>query len=132
RKNRSLTTEALEALREYPWPGNVRELKNLVERLIILTGDKQDGLPIQASDVLEHLRSESSGLIDTQSNPSSFHSIHEKDFPKDFRSAKQEFEKEFILRTLRANDGNISKTAQVLGLERSHLSKKIKSCGVDA
>ncbi len=50
---------------------------------------------------------------------------------RNLRDARQEFEKEFILKTLKENDWNVSKCAQILGIERSHLHRKIKSFGIE-
>jgi len=131
---RELSKEALEVLLAYPWPGNVRELKNLIERVIILTTESEDGQPISAAVLLGHLKDEPlgssySGAMGTGGSMSS-ESIETT--AKNLRDARQEFEKEFILKTLKENDWNISKTAQILGIERSHLHRKIKSYGIEA
>jgi len=130
--HRTLTPEALDVLKSYFWPGNVRELKNLTERVVILTSESEALHPITAADLLSHLKDEAltarvvedddevlgGGVNDSQS--------------KNLKDARQEFEKEFIIKTLKAHDWNISKTAQVLGVERSHLHRKIKSFGIEA
>lgn len=126
RKPRELSSEALHVLLAYSWPGNVRELKNLIERLIILTPESEDGQAISASTLLDHLQDEA--LMEqfgaSVAGPSS---TQPGTTAKNLRDARQEFEKEFILKTLKENDWNISRTAQVLGVERSHLHRKIKS-----
>jgi two-component system nitrogen regulation response regulator NtrX len=111
---KSMTPEAIEHLKAYQWPGNVRELKNLVERLAIM---------IQ-SDVI--------GLDDI---PLSYR--HQKVITSDMaflsedslKEAKREFEKAYIQQKLAENNNNISQTADSIGIERSHLYKKIKSFG---
>lgn len=123
KKPRKLTTEALKLLNQYTWPGNVRELRNLLERIYILTTTPEDGSPIAPSAVLKH-------LDDMEEKPSS--ESKRNDLPKDLRNAKHEFEKEFILKTLEDCDGNVSKAATVLGIERSHLHKKIKTYGIES
>jgi two-component system nitrogen regulation response regulator NtrX len=109
---KTMTPRAVEHLKAYPWPGNVRELKNLVERLAIMT---------------------ESEVIDESDIPSSYKSkdgmppeagIFDVDFLKE---AKKQFEKMYILRKLAENENNISQTADSIGIERSHLHKKIKS-----
>jgi two-component system nitrogen regulation response regulator NtrX len=136
RSLREFSEEALHVLAAYPWPGNVRELKNLVERVIILTPESEDGQRISAADLLRNLqddtfsvRMEEQGLRDSSGD-----SIHMSAGGKNLnlRDARQEFEKEFILKTLKEQDWNISRTAQVLGIERSHLHRKIKSYGLEA
>jgi two-component system nitrogen regulation response regulator NtrX len=128
--HRSLTPEGLDVLKSYSWPGNVRELKNLIERVIILTSEAESASPITAADLLSHLQDEAltarvvsdeSDILDTDDLQS-----------KNLKDARHEFEKEFILKTLKEQDWNISRTAQILGIERSHLHRKIKSFGIEA
>lgn len=131
RHKRILTPEALGVLTSYPWPGNVRELKNLVERLVILTPESRDGSPVTAADLLDQLKGE---ILSDLSQYASVHELEEENaFPvKSLKDARQEFEKEFILKTLKEVDWNVSRAAQVLGIERSHLHRKIKSFGIEA
>jgi len=129
KKLRILTKEAVDLLMAYSWPGNVRELKNLIERLMILTAENEDGLPITAIHLLNHLQSDAhSAQIANRVEGSSLSAIA----AKNLRDARSEFEKEFILKTLKENDGNVSKAASVLGIERSHLHKKMKSYGIES
>ncbi len=113
--DKTFNNEAIEILRGYDWPGNVRELKNIVERLVIMTREKE----VRESDVRRALKFQirPAGLdLFTVSN---------------LREAKLEFEKEFILRKLNENNWNISRTAQSISLERSSLYRKIKAYGLD-
>ena len=126
KKKRDLTPGAKQVLNEYFWPGNVRELKNLIERITILTISELDGADIQAADLLHHLEIDSSGPPEEITDAT----LPSKN-PKKLRHARQEFEREFILRTLKDQGGNISKTASILGIERSHLHKKIKAYGIE-
>ena len=131
---RQLSPEALDALTAYPWLGNVRELKNLIERIIILTADSEDGTPISAATVLTHLKDEvSSPRAPNEDDyaPSSSPDSAAATASKNLRDARHEFEKEFILKTLKEQDWNVSRTAQVLGIERSYLHRKIKSYGIE-
>jgi len=112
-KPKVFTNASIELLSQYNWPGNVRELKNVVERLAILTNDTK-------IDV-DHVRE---GLFN-------FIQEKEEDFPGlDLRSARREFEKNYIIKALKQFDKNISKTAKFLGMERTHLHKKIKSLNI--
>ncbi|MBI4403555.1 MAG: sigma-54-dependent Fis family transcriptional regulator [Deltaproteobacteria bacterium] len=112
-KKLSISSSTLRMLQSYPWPGNVRELKNWVERACILsTGDVIDSLEIGDWE------------DDSQPDVLSFEE-------KSLRMARAQFEKEFIVKMLLENGGNVSKTAQVIGVERSHLHKKIKNYGID-
>lgn len=110
-RTRSITASTLKALKSYPWPGNVRELKNWVERACILS-------PLDQIDSTE-FEGPATGFDDTDDTES-------------LRSARAAFEKQFIVRMLNENGGNISKTAQRIGLERSHLHKKMKTYGIES
>ncbi len=108
--------EVMRRLSEYAWPGNVRELKNLVERLVIMS----PGPSITINDLPSYI----SGQKTTDGQAGLFaRSL--------LRDARATFEKEFIVRKLRANNGNIAKTAEAIGIERSHLYRKIKSYGIE-
>jgi len=130
KRPREASPEALRVLMAYSWPGNVRELKNLIERVIILTPEAEDGQLVSAAALLTHLQDEAlSEQFGGRSVPSSEAA---SSTAKNLKDARQEFEKEFILKTLREHDWNISRAAQILGVERSHLHRKIKSYGIDA
>ena len=102
-------------MREYNWPGNVRELKNFIERVYILT-------PGEFIDVHD-LRF--AGLMDAGEEQNMTEDM------KTFREARAKFEKEYLLKKIDENGGNISKTAEVIGLERSYLHRKIKAYGIE-
>ncbi|MFO7569521.1 MAG: sigma-54 dependent transcriptional regulator [Smithellaceae bacterium] len=109
---KTLTREALSVLMAHDWPGNVRELKNIIERLIILTPSNV----IEANDIpLLYMKGEPVVIPEE--------SLIAADSLKD---ARQDFERQFILKKLDEFDGNISKTAEAIGMERSHLHKKLK------
>ncbi len=127
RKERELLPEAFRVLTEYSWPGNVRELKNLMERLMILTPLEAEGSKISAADLFQFLE----GVSISETESVSEDTGPNKSIAVNLKDARQEFEKDFILKTLKENDFNVSKTAQVLGVERSHLHRKIKSFGID-
>ncbi len=130
KKAREITKEAFEVLTAYPWPGNVRELRNLIERLVILTTESEDGTPIQAAVILSHLRDEAlTAFVPVESVESQ--SSSDSQGSRSLKDARQEFEKDFILKTLKDNEWNVSRAAAVLGVERSHLHRKIKSFGIN-
>jgi two-component system, NtrC family, nitrogen regulation response regulator NtrX len=127
-KNRRVfSAEAFKVLCAYPWPGNVRELRNLVERIVILENEPLFESKISAASLLEHFKDEclmphQVDLDARDETPVTARSL---------RDARQEFEKIFILKTLKENEWNISRSAQTLEIERSHLHKKIKSYGIE-
>ena len=112
KKQKEFSAPAMDVLLSYPWPGNVRELKNLVERLVIIC----------PSPLIEphHLPPELfRGASKSPQKP--YESLHE---------ARSAYEREFVLRKLEENRWNMTKAAQVLGLERSHLYRKMRSLGI--
>lgn len=111
--DKQFSPQALEAMTSYAWPGNVRELKNFLERVYILT-------PTDFIDVHD-LRF--AGLAVAGVSAST-------DF-NTFREARAAFEKEFLLAKIQENNGNISRTAESIGLERSYLHRKIKTFGIE-
>jgi DNA-binding NtrC family response regulator len=114
RRPMRLAREAVLALQGHEWPGNVRELRNLVERLVILT----DGPEIGAEDVAAVLPGARRPRADRFREGASFHGLVE------------EAEREIILGALAAHGENVSDTARSLGLERSHLYKKMRALGL--
>jgi len=114
---KTMTPAAIEHLKAYSWPGNVRELKNLVERLAIMTQSDV----IDESDIPPSYRRQKQ----TTAGVELFEGTS-------FREAKREFEKAYIQQKLAENDNNISQTADSIGIERSHLYKKIKSFGLSS
>ena len=110
----SLSREALLALQAHDWPGNVRELRNVVERLAILC----DGPVLSPADVAQALPGARPPRADRAREGASFHELVE------------EAEREIILAALTAHQDNVSDTARALGLERSHLYKKMRALGV--
>jgi two-component system nitrogen regulation response regulator NtrX len=127
---REFSSEALAEMCKYEWPGNVRELRNLIERFVILQVPGEEKTPIGISDLKTHL-----GDVET----SSTHSDHVTgpqglvalSSGKSLRDAKAEFEREYIVQALKENDWNISKTSQILGIERSYLHRRMKSFGIE-
>jgi two-component system nitrogen regulation response regulator NtrX len=113
---KSLSFDALEMLKAQPWPGNVRELKNLMERLFILCPEPEIG----AADLAGFL-----GEV-----PPAAQGLSQALSQADFKQARAEFEKLYLQEQLARNHGNVSQTAEAVGLERSHLHKKLKSLGI--
>jgi two-component system nitrogen regulation response regulator NtrX len=117
RRPKTFETAAMAALRRYTWPGNVRELQNVLERLMIMVpGDvialRHLALPGTAPTVADDLYPE-------DGRP-----------PLPLHEARERFEREYILRVLAAQQGNMSRTADVLGVERSNLYRKMKGYGL--
>ena len=112
KKPKELTPAAMEVLLRYPWPGNVRELKNLIERLVIMS-------PAQHIEP-QHLPPEV--FRDAGRGPQHPYAT--------LQEARSAYEREFILRKLEENQWNMTKAATAIGLERTHLYRKMKSLGI--
>jgi len=108
---KTLSGEALAYFLAYDWPGNVRELRNMVERLVIMAPrdliDAEDvPAPLRPKEVVGETRE------------------------RTLREARDNFERAYIQAELRANEWNMTRTAERLGIERSHLYRKIKAYGI--
>ena len=112
RKPKELTAEAYRALTDHHWPGNVRELKNLIERIVILNPQVR----VDARHIpLTPARRSSDG------SQGRFGSLQE---------VREAVEREYILKKLEEANGNVTRTAELLGLERSNLYRKMKTLGI--
>ena len=115
RQTRQLTSEASEALSIRSWPGNVRELRNLMERVVIMTTRLEVG--VAELGLSNEKQSKTGGMARER-----FTSLEE---------ARKAYERDYVMRTLQELDGNMSRTAEALGLERSHLYRKMKALGIN-
>jgi two-component system nitrogen regulation response regulator NtrX len=116
RRMKRFDRSAMTMLEHYSWPGNVRELRNMIERLVIMVA----GDTITSDDLgfLGHGVVPSEERGDVQGPKQTLH------------DAREQFERDYILKTLAAQHGNISKTADLLGVERSNLYKKMRGYGI--
>ena len=104
----------------YNWPGNVRELRNLVERITILS----------ANESKENINKIIEDILNPSLKSKNGDNILEKSFSSPLKEAREQFEKEYLINQLKKNHGNISKTADFIGMERSALHRKLKSLGI--
>jgi two-component system, NtrC family, nitrogen regulation response regulator NtrX len=112
KKQKEFSTPSMDVLLSYPWPGNVRELKNLVERLVIICPSPRIEPHHLPPEVFR-------GASKSPQKP--YESLQE---------ARSAYEREFVLRKLEENRWNMTKAAQALGLERSHLYRKMRTLGI--
>jgi two-component system nitrogen regulation response regulator NtrX len=106
-----IAEDAIELLRHYHWPGNVRELKNIIERVFILNPHAQR-IERRHLPMLVHRSAGRTGDFDT------------------LQQARDAYEREYILKKIDDCNGNMSRAAETLGLERSHLYRKMKALGI--
>ena len=117
-KLKEFTDQGLEALQRHDWPGNIRELRNLIERLLIMVPKPF----IDGPDVEMFLQVRAPTGVPALSVGTNYDSL---------REARNVFEREVISQKLRENNWNVSKTADELKIERSHLHRKIKLLNVE-
>ena len=104
----------------YHWPGNVRELRNLIERVTILsTNESSENVNNIVNDILNNSMRDENKI-----------NMISKSFTAPLKEARESFEKEYLINQLKKNHGNISKTADFIGMERSALHRKLKSLGI--
>jgi len=116
---RTFQAGALEQLRRYHWPGNVRELRNFVQRLMILgSGDEVSREEVErtlSGQTLQETELDAAGLF--------------PDLP--LREAREQFERQYLIHQLERSEGNMTRLAERVGLERTHLYRKFKTLGID-
>src|SRR5438270_688804 len=110
---KELPPQALQVLHDYRWPGNVRELKNLIERIVILNP--------QVRVDARHIPLTTTRRTVAERPMDRFGSLQE---------VREAVEREYILKKLEETNGNVTRTAELLGLERSNLYRKMKALGI--
>jgi two-component system, NtrC family, nitrogen regulation response regulator NtrX len=115
---RRLSVAAQNRLRNYPWPGNIQQLRNLVHRLLILGGDEEISLQ-EVEQVLAAQPAEDEALLkqDLMALP--------------LREAREQFERAYLQQQLQLCDGKVGQLAKRVGMERTHLYRKLRALGID-
>jgi DNA-binding NtrC family response regulator len=129
-KVKTIAGEAVAILAAYPWPGNVRELRNVIERLVILSEES-----IGVGDLPEEIVEESARRRRDQAQSGGVASLPRVDLPVEARALplrefRDHMEREYIRMKLDENSWNISRTATLLGIERTNLHKKMRTLGL--
>jgi len=117
---RPFSVSAQNRLRNHGWPGNLRELRNIVKRLLILGGEGE----VTVDDVENALR-------ENPSAPAGDEHRHPKFFDLPLREAREQFEREYLAYKLYETGGSVGKLAEAVGMERTHLYRKLRALGVD-
>ena len=112
KRAKRFTEDAIEAMRNYTWPGNVRELRNTVERIVIMNEKEKIG----ADDLPPF-------------NPKDAPTASSFRFPS-FKEATDAYQREFIIHKLAETEGNVTKAAEEMGVDRSHLYRRMKNLGI--
>ncbi|HEY2901102.1 MAG TPA: sigma-54 dependent transcriptional regulator [Polyangia bacterium] len=129
-KVKTIANDAVTILAAYPWPGNVRELRNVIERLVILSEES-----IGVGDLPEEIVEESARRRRGQAQSAGVSSLPRVDLPAEARALplrefRDHMEREYIRMKLDENGWNISRTATLLGIERTNLHKKMRTLGL--
>ncbi|NQY97834.1 MAG: sigma-54-dependent Fis family transcriptional regulator [Henriciella sp.] len=119
---RAFSEEAIAVLQSMNWPGNVRQLRNLVERVLILSRDSNSGVVSVDELPLDRGAGESGDAMGVSAD---FVGLS-------LRDAREQFERDYLSLQITRFDGNISRTAEFIGMERSALHRKLKALGVNA
>ena len=114
-----LTDEAMQSLASYPWPGNIEELTQLVRRMLLSPGDEEIGL----AEVEEALRP----VAESRAEPL----VKQDLLSLPLREAREQFERAYLIEQLKLCDGKVGRLAKRVGMERTHLYRKLRSLGVD-
>jgi len=117
KKPKRLTPDAMALFTGYAWPGNVREMKNIIERIVIMSPG-EDITPADIPPPVRGSRQQGQSGADYTAYAT-------------LKEARAAFEKDFITAKLRENGGNVSRTAEALGMERSNLHRKINALGIE-
>lgn len=119
--SRELSAEVVAALQTHTWPGNVRQLRNVIERMLIMAPEDSAGrltAEMLPPDILED-------------SPSALSAVNGEDvLSLSLREAREVFEREYLMTQISRFGGNISRTAEFVGMERSALHRKLKSLGL--
>jgi two-component system, NtrC family, nitrogen regulation response regulator NtrX len=120
---RRIGDDAMAVLQSYEWPGNVRQLRNIIERLMIMTGGDPDTV-ITAAMLPDDISS------NVPLSPNGSGGEHLMSLP--LRDAREIFEREYLMAQINRFGGNISRTAEFVGMERSALHRKLRALGVNS
>jgi two-component system nitrogen regulation response regulator NtrX len=117
---RSFSVSVQNRMRNHSWPGNVRELRNLIQRLLVLGGEGE----VSAQEVDDTLNQ-------TAASMDSAISGHEGLFDLPLREAREKFERDYLIYQLKKAGGSVGKLSDSVGMERTHLYRKLRSLGID-
>jgi len=117
---RPFSVAAQNRLRNHSWPGNIQELRNLVQRLLVLGGDGE----ITVNEVDEAIRQSPAASAPAASG-------HPDYFALPLREAREQFEREYLVFKLQEAGGSVGRLAEVVGMERTHLYRKLRALGID-
>ena len=107
-------------MRNHSWPGNVRELRNLIQRLLVLGGEPE----VSIQEIDDSLNQSTASIEHGDSG-------HEGIFDLPLREAREQFERDYLTYQLKKAGGSVGKLSESVGMERTHLYRKLRSLGID-
>jgi DNA-binding NtrC family response regulator len=107
-------------MRNHNWPGNVRELRNLIQRLLVLGGETE----VSSQEIDD-------SLSQSAASGESAGSDRESLFELPLREAREQFERDYLIYQLKKAGGSVGKLSESVGMERTHLYRKLRSLGID-
>ncbi len=117
---RSFSVPVQNRMRNHSWPGNVRELRNVVQRLLVLGGEGE----VSVREVDETLSQNAANINTAESG-------HKGLFELPLREAREQFERDYLVYQLKKAGGSVGKLSESVGMERTHLYRKLRSLGID-
>jgi two-component system nitrogen regulation response regulator NtrX len=114
-----MAEDALASLKQYQWPGNLRELRNVIERVLIL------------NPKIQRIEKKHLPVLTARSNAREGKGAQPMEEFSTLTQAREAYERDYILKKMQECHGNMSRTAEALGLERSHLYRKMKALGIN-
>lgn len=117
---RSFSVSVQNRMRNHSWPGNVRELRNLIKRLLVMGGEGEVSMQ-EVDDILDQVAT----------NLEQDDSGHRELFDLPLRDARERFEREYLIYQLKKAGGSVGKLSESVGMERTHLYRKLRSLGID-
>jgi DNA-binding NtrC family response regulator len=117
---RSFSVSVQNRMRNHSWPGNVRELRNLIKRLLVLGGEGEVSIQ-EVDDILDQ----------AATNLETDDSGHRELFEMPLRDAREQFERDYLIYQLKKAGGSVGKLSESVGMERTHLYRKLRSLGID-
>lgn len=124
REKLALSSQALDALQQYHWPGNIRELENILERAAVLTSQDQ----IEVTDLAIDLRTPTAAPVGQMESTSA--TAPDGAFPKDYREARDQFERAYLRQVIEQANGNMTQVARISGISRRNIYDKIEKLGL--
>ena len=112
-------------MRNHSWPGNVRELRNLIQRLLVLGPEGE----VSVQEVEEALNQSAASVDSAKASHANLYADGMYDLP--LREAREQFERDYLIYRLKKAGGSVGKLSEAVGMERTHLYRKLRSLGID-